>query len=140
MNPEYSDFSFYLKSKYNLIITGGLKEPGDFLRALALGADAVYIATIAIMASLQTQVVKAVPESVPVQLSLAQGKLIDKLDIDESANNLANFLKSSVIEMQHATQAVGKTSFRNLNKEDLVTVDKEPAAILMIAYAGNPCI
>ncbi|WP_258871648.1 glutamate synthase-related protein, partial [Halobacillus trueperi] len=41
-----------LKEKYQLIVSGGLTTPGHFLKALAIGADAVYIGSIALMAIL----------------------------------------------------------------------------------------
>jgi hypothetical protein len=38
-----------LAKKVSLIISGGLTIPGQFLKALALGADAVYIGTVAMI-------------------------------------------------------------------------------------------
>ena len=113
-----------LKDKYSLIIAGGLRTPAEFLRALAIGADAVYIGTVAVMTALQTQIVKAVPETVPVQIALYNGKYQDKLNIDEAAINLTNFLKAAVLEMKHATQTTGKTNVHDLSREDLVTMEK----------------
>lgn len=128
-----------LKNKYSLIITGGLTTPGHFLKALALGADAVYIGSIALMAAIQTQAAKAVPAHEPVQLAVWNGKLTDKLDIDKAAKHLANFLRSCVIEMKYAAQGMGRKSFKDLNRDDLVTVDEGLARLLRIAYAGAPC-
>lgn len=130
---------YNLKDKYNLIITGGLTTPGHFLKALALGADAVYIGSIALMAAIQTQAKKTLPEHEPVQIAMANGRFIDKLDIDLAAEHLANFLKSCILEMKQAIQATGKKSFRDLNRDDLVTTDKELAKLLKIAFAGNSC-
>ncbi|SDF67668.1 FMN-binding glutamate synthase family protein [Sporolituus thermophilus] len=127
-----------LRDKFSLIITGGLTTPGHFLKALALGADAVYIGSIALMAAMHTQVAKALPQSPPVQLALYTGKLNDKLDIDQAAGHLANFLRSCVAEMQLAVQAVGKRSTSELSREDLVTVDKDLAEFARIRYAGSP--
>lgn len=125
-----------MRDKLDIIIVGGLGTPGHFLKALALGADAVYIGTIAIMAAIQTQATKAIPEHTPPQLALHDGKLKDKLNVDESAKNLSNFLKSSVIEMKYALQGMGKGNIKDLGKDDLVTVDKDLAEFLRIRYAG----
>ncbi|EKE04539.1 MAG: hypothetical protein ACD_20C00051G0005 [uncultured bacterium] len=126
------------RNKFDVIITGGLSTPGHFLKAMALGADAVYIGTIALFAAIQTQAIKAIPSKTPVQLALHMGKLKDKLDVDEAAAHLANFLKSSVTEMKYAAQATCKRSIKELSKDDLVTVDKDLAELLRIRYAGHP--
>ncbi len=127
-----------VRKKFSVILAGGLKTPGEFLKALALGADAVYIGSIAIFAAIQAQAIKALPDTLPTQISLYTGKLTDRLDIDKAANHLANFLKSCVAEMKMAVQAVGKHSFKELNSDDLVTVDKDLAEFLKIRYAASP--
>lgn len=127
-----------IRDKFSLIIVGGLATPGHFLKALALGADAVYIGTIALMAAMQSQVVKTSPQAPPSQLALYDGKMNDKLDIEKAAKHLSNFLKSCVMEMQLAVQAVGKNAIKDLNRSDLVTVDKEVAKMADIRYAFEP--
>jgi len=126
-----------LREKFSLIITGGLVTPGHFLKALALGADAVYIGTVALMAAMQSQVVKTVPQAPPAQLALYEGRMNDKLDIDEAAQHLANFLKSCLVEMKLAVQAMGKNALSELDRSDLVTVDRDLAEFAGIRYAGS---
>jgi len=126
-----------LRDRISLIATGGLTTPGHFLKALALGADAVYIGSIAIMAALHTQTAKVLPQAPPTQLALYTGKMKDHLDIDAAAHHLANFLQSCREEMQLAVQAVGKTATRELAREDLVAVDKDLAEFCRIRYAGS---
>ncbi len=127
-----------LRERFSLIIAGGLVTPGHFLKALALGADAVYIGTVALMAALQSQVVKVLPQAPPAQLALYDGKMNDKVDIDKAAKHLANFLQSCAIEMKLAVQAVGKNALSELARSDLVTVDKDLAEFAGIHYAGSP--
>ena len=50
-----------LKNKVSLILSGGLVNPGDFLKAIAMGANAVYIGGISLFAMSQTQVLKSIP-------------------------------------------------------------------------------
>lgn len=126
-----------LREKFSLIIAGGLKTPGDFLKALAIGADAVYIGSIAVLAALQSQMTKAFPEESSLQLALFDGKLKDELDIDLAADHLANFLTSCITEMKLAVQATGKNAIKELNRSDLVTVDKDLAEFISIRYAGS---
>jgi len=127
-----------LRERFSVITTGGLTTPGHFLKALALGADAVYIGTVALIAALHTQMLKAFPQAPPTQLALYTGKLTDQLDIDLAAKHLVNFLNSCKTEMQLAVQAVGKTDIKELSREDLVTVDKTLAEFAQIRYAGSP--
>ena len=126
-----------LRNRFSVIITGGLTTPGHFLKALALGADAVYIGTIALMAALQAQVAKTLPQAPPSQLALYSGKMADKLDVDKAAGHLANFLKSSTVEMQLAAQAVGKRALKDLERSDLVAVERDLAEFAGIRYAAS---
>ncbi|HEY3423956.1 MAG TPA: glutamate synthase-related protein, partial [Negativicutes bacterium] len=126
-----------VRERFSVIIAGGLTTPGHFLKALALGADAVYIGTIALMAAMHTQVTKALPQAPPSQLALYTGKLTDQLDVDLAAKHLANFLSSCVVEMQLAVQAVGKKAITELDRNDLVTVEKDLAQFAAIRYAGS---
>lgn len=127
-----------LRDRFSVIAAGGLTTPGHFLKALALGADAVYIGTIALLAAMHTQVTKVLPQSPPSQLALYTGKMNDLLDIDSAAAHLANFLRSCTTEMQLAVQAVGKNATHELTRDDLVTVEKSLAQFADIRYAGSP--
>jgi glutamate synthase domain-containing protein 2 len=122
----------------SLIIAGGLFTPGQFLKALALGADAIYIGTIAVIAMLSEQLTKAMLWEPPTQVPLYTGKYKQQLKIDQGANRLYNFLRASVKEMELATYALGKKSFRELNKTDLTTTDRELARAAGIGWAYMP--
>lgn len=126
-----------LREKFTIIAAGGLSTPGEFLKALALGADAVYIGSIAVIAAMQSQMTKALPQSPAPQLALYDGKLKDQFDPEEGSQHLANFLKSCTEEMVMALQAMGKSSIRQLGREDLVSLDPGLAKVLQIGYAGE---
>lgn len=126
-----------LREKFSIIVAGGMTTPGHFLKALALGADAIYIGTIALLAAMHTQVTKVLPQSPPSQLALYSGKKTHKLDVDVAADHLANFLTSCTLEMQLAIQAVGKSAAKELDGSDLVTVDKDLAEFIGIRYAAS---
>lgn len=126
-----------LRSRFSLIVAGGLTTPGHFLKALALGADAVYIGTIALMAAMQAQAAKALPQAPPTQLAMYTGQLADKLNVEMAANHLANFLRSCTAEMQLAAQAVGKQALAALDRSDLVSVERDLAEFAGIRYAAS---
>lgn len=125
-----------LGGRVTLLAGGGLFSPGQFLKALALGANAVYIGTAAVLAIIAPQMVKATPAEPPAQLVLHTGRLKDQLDVDEAAASLTNFLKLSVKEMTSVMYALGKPAVRDLRADDLVCVDPWLARALGVSYAG----
>ncbi len=112
-----------LLREINLIATGGLITPGQMLKALALGADGVYIGTAALMALIGDQMVNAVPFEPPTSLVVYTGKMTDQLDVDAAAENLARYLNACVREMELVAISLGKTSLAELSKSDLCTLD-----------------
>ena len=111
-----------LKNKITLIASGGLFTPGAFLKAVALGADAVYIGTAALFATVHTQSLKAMPFEPPTQTVFAQGNAAQKFNVSEGAQSLANFLNSCNLEMLEGIKALGKTSLQEVCKSDLRAV------------------
>ncbi|MFA5602280.1 MAG: FMN-binding glutamate synthase family protein [Bacilli bacterium] len=113
-----------LYDNYDLIITGGLSTPGHFLKAIAIGAKAVYIGSILVFVAVHNQAVKPLPYLPPTQLALGNGELKDDLDINLSTNSLYNFFTSCHEEMKLALQAMNKKDIKELSREDLVSIDK----------------
>lgn len=107
----------------NLIATGGLITPGQMLKALALGADAVYIGTAAVMAMVSDQMVETVPFEPPTSLLVYTGKMTDQFDVEKGASNLFRYFKACVKEMELVAMSLGKTSLSNISKADLCTLD-----------------
>ncbi|MMZ55550.1 glutamate synthase subunit alpha [compost metagenome] len=107
----------------NLLATGGLVTPGQMLKAIALGADGVYIGTAAIMALVSEQMVKTVPFEPPTSLVVYTGKMTDQLNIEQAAKNLARYLNACVQEMELVAITLGKTSLTDITKSDLSTID-----------------
>jgi glutamate synthase domain-containing protein 2 len=107
----------------SLIATGGLITPGDCLKAMALGADAVYMGTAALMALIGDQMVKSMPFEPPTSLVVYNAKMTDQLDTDRSTESLFNFLNATVREMELICYSLGKTSVGDLSKTDLCTLD-----------------
>jgi len=127
-----------VKRDVSVIAAGGLTTPGHFLKAMAFGADAVYIGSIALVAMLHTQMNLATPFEPPVQAALYHGKFKEDFDIEQGAEHLAKFLKSCVEEMKLVAYALGKTDLNQISRDDLVCVDKELARVLGVDYAGYP--
>lgn len=127
-----------LDKKISLIIAGGLSTPGQFLKAVALGADAVYIGTVAMIVLAHLQLTKVIPWEPPTELVFELGKHKDKLDIEEGAKNIANFLNSCKEEMILALRAMGKTSLAELSRADMCALTEEVAKLTGTDWALFP--
>jgi len=120
----------------SLIAAGGLVTPGRMLKALALGADAVYIGTAAIMAMIADQAVESLPFEPPTSLVVYAGKATDKLDVDKAAQNLTRYLQAAVREMELVAISVGKDDMNALDRSDLCALDPFLARAVGVEYAA----
>lgn len=109
--------------KVSLLAAGGLVTPGDYLKALALGANAIYIGTIAVMALIGEQMTKVLPFEAPTSIAVYNAKATEKLDIEKGANNLFNYLNAATQEMGLVCYSLGKTSLSDISISDLCTLD-----------------
>lgn len=110
-------------NEIDLIATGGLVTPGAMLKAMALGANAVYIGTTALMALVSEQMVKAIPFEAPTDLVVYTGKMTDQLDIEQGTKNLVNYLNAIVQEMEMVAMTLGKVSLADIDRSDICTMD-----------------
>lgn len=116
-----------LSRKVSLIISGGLQTPGHFLKAIALGASAVYIGTVAMLVVAHLQLTEVVPWEPPTELVYERGKYKDKLSVAQGAHSIANFLNSCRDEMMMAMRSMGKTALSQLTVADLCALTPEVA-------------
>lgn len=112
-----------LKGKVSLIIGGGLFTPGDFLKCLALGADAVIVGTIAALTMSDVQLLKSTPWEPPTGILYRDGPKADQYDPDQGALTLNRYFQSCVAEMEALARSLGKSSFKEIGREDLVALD-----------------
>lgn len=119
-----------------LVITGGLRHAPDFVKALALGADAVAIANSAIQAIGCLGMRACNTNNCPVGIATQQPHLRARLPVDEAAARLDRFLRASVELMQVLTRACGHTHLRELSPDDLTTFDRDLAHLTGVPYGG----
>lgn len=120
----------YLKNKrISLVVAGGYFTPGQCLKALALGADAIYMATVPLFALAHGQAVKVTPWEPITTLVFYDSPSKTKLDIDQAAASVVNALTSMSLEMQEGMRAMGKASLKELSPEDLVALDATTAEV-----------
>lgn len=119
-----------VKDQVSLIVSGGVHTPGECLKALALGADAVALGSPLLFASSHTQgSQKVLPWEPPTEMAFYTGSKRELYDVDEGAVFAARFMQSTVKEMKLAAAALGKTSLKEVGREDLVALDSVTAQI-----------
>ncbi|MCB1669923.1 MAG: glutamate synthase-related protein [Gammaproteobacteria bacterium] len=120
----------------SLLITGGLRLPMDFVKALALGADAIALANSALQAIGCVAARICNTNNCPAGITTQQPELRKRLDIQRSADQLARFLAASVTLMQVMARACGHSNLQQFCLEDLTTWDRNMALLSGIHYAG----
>jgi len=121
---------------YIMVITGGLRVPADFAKALAMGADAIAVSNSALQAIGCIGMRACHTNNCPVGIATQKEHLRQRLDVQESAKQLGNFFNASVELMQVLARACGHTHFNQFNAGDLTTWKKDMADLTGIEYGG----
>jgi glutamate synthase domain-containing protein 2 len=119
-----------------LIITGGLRKPADFVKALALGADAVAVSNAAMQAIGCIAMRACHTNNCPVGIATQKPHLVNRLVAEKSARQLQNFFQASVELMQVMARACGHHHLSGFSTDDLTTWKKEMAELSGVAFGG----
>ncbi len=142
-----------LKDEVQLIIAGGIRNGADAAKAIALGANAIYIGTAALIALNcnkpehieEYQALGAAPGychhchtgRCPVGITTQDAELMKRLDIDEGAERVANFLQALTLEVQVIARACGKSDIHHLEPEDMRALSLEASMITGLPLVGT---
>jgi len=122
--------------RVTLIITGGLRVPIDFVKAMALGADGIALSNSVMQAIGCVGARMCNTNNCPAGIATQKPELRSRLDIESSSIQLQNFFNASVELMQVMARACGHDHLNKFNKDDLATWHREIAHLSGVNYSG----
>ena len=124
------------KKSVTLVITGGLRKPADFIKAMALGADAIAVSNSAMQAIGCIAMRACHTNNCPVGIASQKPHLVSRLVVEKSAEQLKNFFEASTELMQVMARACGHDHLSKFNLNDLTTWKKEMAELSGVPFGG----
>lgn len=136
-------YALYRAKKYlasvnpdiSLVITGGLRVSADIAKALAMGADAVAVASAALIAAACQQYRICGMGNCPVGIATQNPELRERLKTEQAAQRVANYLNVTLEELKTFARITGHNSVHKLCIDDLVTIDREISEFTNIKHA-----
>jgi len=122
-------------SDVTLVITGGLRVSPDFAKAIAMGADAVAIATAGLLAAGCQQYRICGTGNCPAGIATQNPELRSRFDAGAAAQRVANFLNLSLSELKDFARLTGHGRIHDMSVDDLCTTNKEVSEFTGIAHA-----
>ena len=126
-----------VKDKISLIVSGGLRNSADFTKCMALGADAVYLGTAALIAINCEQYRVCHSGLCPTGVTTQNPQLTKQLDLDEGVKNLKNFLSISNHELATLVRVMGKNNVSQLDHNDLVCTTPDLARLTGLRWMNG---
>ncbi len=126
-------FAIYRARKYldsvgssvTLCVTGGFRDSADIAKALALGADAIALATASLIAIGCQQYRVCHSGKCPVGITTQDPELRKRLQIDESVKRFVNFYTATKEELKTFARINGRNNVHDLNLTDIITISNE---------------
>lgn len=125
-----------VSGRVTLIITGGLRVPMDFVKALALGADGIAVSNSAMQSIGCIAARMCNSNNCPAGIATQKQDLRQRLNVEKAANQLRNFFEASTELMQVMARACGHNSLQQFNQNDLATWNREMALLSGVRFSG----
>lgn len=100
-----------------------------------MGADAIAIASAAMVAMACKQYRICGSGNCPVGVATQNPQLRSMLNIDAAANRVANYQNGSLEELKTFARITGHENLHDLNVEDLITINREISEYTNISHA-----
>jgi glutamate synthase domain-containing protein 2 len=118
-----------MKDEIDIIITGGIRSGADVAKAMAMGADAAYIGTGAMIAAGCRACRMCYTGKCPVGVATQDPVLRKRLDVDLATERVGNYIKSMTEETKMLAQLAGHNDIRKFSTDDLRALDTDTVAI-----------
>ncbi len=115
------------KSEVTLCVTGGFRTSSDIAKALALGADAVALATASMVAIGCRQARICETGRCPVGIATQDPGLRSLLDSDHAIERFVRFFEGTNSELANWARVNGRADVHELDVSDLLTLDDDVA-------------
>jgi glutamate synthase domain-containing protein 2 len=130
-----------IRNQASIVIAGGIRNSGDIAKAIALGADAVYIGTAALMALGCTCCQQCHTGKCAWGIGTSDPILTKRVNPDIGARRLANLLKGWSIELKEILGGMGINAIESLRGNRLqlrgVGLSDTELDILGVKMAGG---
>ena len=126
-----------LKEEISLVVSGGIRDGSDVVKALAIGADAVAIGTGAMIAMGCVVCLRCHVGQCAFGIGTQDPERRKKLNIDDAAQKVANYIQGMTYEAVLIAKAAGKTALANMEREDLRSMTLESCAMTGIPLMGT---
>ena len=119
----------------DLVMTGGFRTSGDCIKALAMGADAIAMASAPLMALGCRRYRICNSGMCPMGIATQDPELEARLDQEAGARRVGNFLNALNGELRTFLRVSGHTDLSELSLDDLCTTSSEMSEVTGIRRA-----
>jgi glutamate synthase domain-containing protein 2 len=130
-----------IRNQASLVVSGGIRNSADVAKAIALGADAVYIGTAALVALGCTLCQKCYTGKCAWGICTTDLALTKRINPDIGARRLANLLRGWSLELKDILGGMGVNALESLRGNRLhlrgVGLTDTELEILGVRMAGN---
>jgi len=127
-----------LSGTVTLIITGGLRTPVDYIKALCLGADGVAVSNAAMQAIGCVGARICNTNQCPAGIATQRPELRARLDVSAAAERLGRFFGATTELMKVMARACGHDDLSKFCLDDIATWHRELATLAGIPFSGAP--
>ena len=122
-------------SDISLVMTGGFRVSSDAAKAIAMGADAVAVASAALMAAACQQYRICGTGKCPVGVATQDPDLRSRFHMEAAARRVGNYLSVTLEELRTFARITGHENLHDLSTADLCTTSREIAEHTSIPHA-----